>query len=266
MSLRALFRRCRRCRMFLVCVALISLAVIFLLAYTIYSPPKIVISLLAKIYPDVLFHLDLPSSAPYIAFTIDDFPNPHDLSVSFQLLDLLRQYEARCTFFTIGSNVEKHQSSDRIQELFQRVAADGHELGNHGWRDEEAIHLSRDELERQIHITQAIMDRFSNSTTKWFRPGSGFFNRTMLDLCHRLGYRLVLGSIYPHDPQIPHSGLNSYFIRTKLYPGAIIILHDRQATIQTLKNVLPEIQKRAFQLVTLSELHRIKRTFSSAER
>lgn len=256
--------RFRPCAMLTACALIVSLALILLLAYTIYSPPKFVIHLLAKIYPDVLFHLDLPPSSRYIAFTIDDFPNSHDLSVSFRLLDLLRDHNARCTFFTIGSNIQRHQSSNRMEELFQRIATDGHELGNHGWRDEEAIRLSPAELEKQIHDTQTLMNRYSNRTTKWFRPGSGFFNRTMLNLCHRLDYRLVLGSIYPHDPQIPHSGLNSYFIRNKLYPGAIIILHDRRATIETLEKVLPEIEKRSFHLVTLTELQHIKESLSSS--
>lgn len=246
-------------------VLTVCVSLIVLLVYTIYSPPKIVISFFAKVYPDVLFHINLPTSSPYIAFTIDDFPNPNDLSISFHLLDLLRQYNARCTFFTIGSNVEKYHSSDRIKNLFERIEADGHELGNHGWHDEKAIHLSRDELERQINETQMTINRLSNSTSQWFRPGSGFFNRTMLDLCHRLGYRLVLGSIYPHDPQIRYSGLNSLFIRSKLYPGAIIILHDRYATIETLKKVLPEIQKRSFHLVTLTELDQIQKSISASD-
>lgn len=246
-------------------VLIIVISLIVFLIYTVYSPPKIVINFIAKAYPDVLFHHNLPSSSPYIAFTIDDFPNPNDLSISFQLLDLLRQYNAHCTFFTIGSNVEKYHSSDRIKHLFERIKIDGHELGNHGWHDEKAIHLSRDELERQINETQMIINRYSNSTSKWFRPGSGFFNQTILDLCHRLGYQLVLGSIYPHDPQISHSGLNSFFIRSKLYPGAIIILHDRYATINTLKKVLPEIQKRSFHLVTLTELDRIQKLISLSD-
>ena len=225
----------------------------------LYYPPRLVIHYLSKFYPDVLFHIDLPRSQPYLALTIDDFPNSESLSVSFQLLDLLRQYGAKCTFFTIGSHVDRYRGSEDLKKLFDQIETDGHELGNHGWRDERATRLSPEVLERQILHTESIMNEFSPSrTTKWFRPGSGFFNRTMIDLCTRLGYRLALGSIYPHDPQIPYSTLNSFFIRSKLYSGAIIILHDRQATIGTLERVLPAIARRSFHLVTLTELIEMK--------
>ena len=245
-----------RSRMFILIVFFVCLV---LLAFLVYSPPRLFIRYISNFYPDVLFHVDLPSSLPYLALTIDDFPNSQNLSVSFQLLDLLRQYDAKCTFFTIGSNVDRYGDSGELKTLFERIETDGHELGNHGWRDEQAIRLSPEALEEQILHTQTIMSNASPSrATKWFRPGSGFFNRTMINLCTRLGYRLVLGSIYPYDPQIPYSTLNSFYIQSKLYPGAIIILHDRQATIATLERVLPAITQRAFRLVTLTELIEMK--------
>jgi len=202
----------------------------------------------------VLFTINVPSDLRSIALTIDDFPNLNDLSISFHLLDILRLYNARCTFFTIGSHIEKYENSSRIRILFERLIADGHELGNHGWRDEKAICLSEKELEKQINDTQEIIHNYTSLNNKWFRPGSGFFNRTMIQLCTKLGYRLVLGSIYPHDPHISFPKLNSFFIEHKLYPGAIVILHDRLATIETLQRLLPAIQKRNFHVVTLTQL------------
>jgi peptidoglycan/xylan/chitin deacetylase (PgdA/CDA1 family) len=237
---------------------LICLVSINILIYFIYAPPRFAIFLISKFYPDVLFDIKLPSDLRYIALTIDDFPNVNDLSISFRILDILRLYDARCTFFTIGSHVEKYQNSPKIRVLFERLIADGHEIGNHGWRDEKALNLPEDELKQQIINTQKIINNYSSENTKWFRPGSGFFNRTMIELCTNLGYQLVLGSIYPHDPQISYPKLNSFFIEHKLYPGAIVILHDRLATIETLQRVLPAIQNRSFHVVTLTQLMNLK--------
>lgn len=240
-------------------IPIICLLIIFIVLFIIYYHPRFAIYFLSKYHPDVLFHVDVPSNVRYVALTIDDFPNPLDLSISFRILDMLRTFNARCTFFLIGSHVIKYQDSPEIQRLFERLLADGHELGNHGWRDEKAIHLSEQELEEQIKQTQEIIEKYTNSSEKkWFRPGSGFFNQTMIQLCTRLGYRLVLGSIYPHDPQMPHPKLNAHFIQLKLYPGAIIILHDRIATIETLQRVLPIIQRQNLQVVTLTELNDMK--------
>ena len=240
-------------------IPIICLAVILIVLFIVYYQPQFAIYILSKFHPDVLFYIDVPSTVRYVALTIDDFPNPGDLSISFRILDTLRTYNARCTFFLIGSHVTKYQDSPEIQRLFQHLLTDGHEVGNHGWRDEKAIRLSEKELEEQIIQTQEVIHKYTNSSEKkWFRPGSGFFNQTMIRLCTRLGYRLVLGSIYPHDPQIPHPKLNSRFIQLKLYPGAIIILHDRIATIETLERVLPMVQRQNLQVVTLTELNDMK--------
>ena len=238
---------------------LASCSLIVLVAFLLYSPPRLIISVLGKLYPDVLFDVDVPPDCRCAALTIDDFPNRNDLSVSFRLLDTLRRYKAHCTFFTIGANVKAHAGSPRIKSLFDQLRQDGHEVGNHGWQDEKAISLSQNELEQQIRDTRTIIDGYTSSRTPWFRPGSGFFNRTMIQICTQLGYRLVLGSIYPHDPQISSPRLNSFFVEHKLYPGAIVILHDRTITIETLERVLPAIEQRRFRLVTLTELTQMRR-------
>lgn len=241
-------------------IPIVCFCLFVIVVFIIYCQPRAAIFLLSKIHSDVLFFVDLPSNLLYISLTIDDFPNPHDLSISFKILDLLRLYNARCTFFLIGSYVEKYGNSLEIQTLFERLKADGHEIGNHGWRDERALNLSENELRRQITETENIIRNHTDTfEKKWFRPGSGFFNRRMIQICANLGYRLVLGSIYPYDPQITNPTLNSYFIEYKLHPGAIVILHDRLITIETLQKVLPAVQRKRFEIVTVTELIELKR-------
>jgi peptidoglycan/xylan/chitin deacetylase (PgdA/CDA1 family) len=73
------------------------------------------------------------------------------------------------------------------------------------------------------------------------------------------GYRCVLGSVYPFDTVIPSSLFATNFILWNVKPGAIIILHDRgkrgKRTIQTLKRILPELNRRGYNVVTLTELY-----------
>ncbi len=255
---RMLHRQLLYCRM-LYLIPIICLGLVFILIFVIYGQPRWVIYFLAKYNPDVLFYVDLPSNLRYISLTIDDFPNANDLSISFHLLDILRQYNAKCTFFLIGSHVKKYADTSGIRTLFKRLIADGHEIGNHGWIDEQAIRLSEEELKQQIIDTENIIFNYTNSfNKKWFRPGSGFFNQTMIQLCKSLGYRLVLGSVYPYDPQLPHPRLNSHFIGHKLHAGAIVILHDRFVTIETLQRVLPDIQRQNFHVLTLTQLMSFK--------
>ncbi|KAL8690471.1 MAG: hypothetical protein Q9224_004400 [Gallowayella concinna] len=92
---------------------------------------------------------------------------------------------------------------------------------------------------------------------RYFRPGSGFFHHRMRKIVHQLGYRLVLGSIYPHDPQIPYWRVNARHILSMLRPGGIIICHDRRKwTAPMLRRVLPEMRRMGYRVVTVSELLR----------
>jgi peptidoglycan/xylan/chitin deacetylase (PgdA/CDA1 family) len=136
------------------------------------------------------------------------------------VLDLLKVYWAKATSFVIGSQIAAHP------DLLQRMHDEGHEIGNHAWGDEPSVRLPLSEFERQIKEVEYLVPQNPGSA-KHFRPGSRFFNKIM-DKIMSLGYRVVLGSIYPHDPQIHNLVRNSKHVLSMLRPGGIIIMHDRR--------------------------------------
>lgn len=66
--------------------------------------------------------------------------------------------------------------------------------------------------------------------TKWFRPGWGWFTPEVVDTAQKLGYHTVLGSVWPWDVYSKWPLLNALYISAKVYPGAVVVLHDRWAT------------------------------------
>ncbi|PGH29765.1 hypothetical protein GX50_07492 [[Emmonsia] crescens] len=92
---------------------------------------------------------------------------------------------------------------------------------------------------------------------RYFRPGSGFFTTRMRRALAALDYKLVLGSVYPHDAQIPFSRVNAHHVLDMVKPGAIVICHDgRSWTAPMLRLVLPELRRRGYRVVTVTELLR----------
>lgn len=63
--------------------------------------------------------------------------------------------------------------------------------------------------------------------TKWFRPGWGWFTPELVEAVQKLGYHTVLGSVWPWDVYSKWPLLNALYISAKVYPGAVIVLHDR---------------------------------------
>jgi peptidoglycan/xylan/chitin deacetylase (PgdA/CDA1 family) len=243
-------RRARRNRMSTLLGLLALLALLVLPFYVVYKPPAVLIRHFARRWPDVLWQVE--TSRKVVALTIDDAPSAH----TGQILDVLRDNDAHATFFVIGSQVDGRE--DRLRELVRA----GNELGNHAMHDEPSRSLSDEALEKEIYeVREKLRDVYDKegieSPSYYFRPGSGFFSDRMRRLVDRLGYRLVLGSIYPHDPQIPYWRVNARHILSMLRPGAIIICHDRREwTVPMLRKVVPEIKRRGYDVVTVSELLR----------
>ncbi|KAG5942233.1 hypothetical protein E4U53_007285 [Claviceps sorghi] len=216
--------------------------------YCVYKPPKALIGYLRQKYPDVLF--EVTTSEKIVALSLDDAPSAH----TREIMDVLREFDARATFFVIGSQAENRE------ETLRQLIREGHELANHGMHDEPASGLRLDQLEEQVGEVKKTLVRAYEAEGRilpnnYYRPGSGFFNYQMRDMLGNRGYRIALGSVYPHDPQIPYPNRNAKHILSMVHPGAIIICHDRREwTAPMLRLVLPELKQRGYKVVTMSDL------------
>ncbi|AEO65429.1 carbohydrate esterase family 4 protein [Thermothielavioides terrestris NRRL 8126] len=242
-------------------LALLLALLVLLPPYFIYKPPSLLLRILSHRWTDVLFRLWLPPSKPLVALTIDDAPSEHTPAI----LAALAASGAHATFFVIGSQVAGRE------RMLRDILRAGHELANHGMHDEPARALPAADLAAQLRAVQALIDdayRAEGRTPppagnpdaggrgrRYYRPGSGFFSERIRTMARRLGYRVVLGSIYPHDAQIPWAWLNARHVLSMLSPGGIIVCHDRRSwTEPMLRRVLPEMKRRGYRAVTLSEL------------
>lgn len=216
--------------------------------YVIYKPPACLIDYLQRRWPDVLWRVQ--TSNKIVALTIDDAPSEY----TDEILQILKAHDAKATFFVIGSQV-----ADREETLVDLVRS-GNELGNHAMYDEPSRNLSDVVLEEQIRAVQDMIHNIYDNAgverpQKYFRPGSGFFSTRMRELLRRLGFRLVLGDVYPHDPQVQFWRVNAAHILSTVRPGSIIICHDRRSwTAPMLRKVLSELGNRGYRVVTVTDL------------
>ncbi|KAF2256250.1 carbohydrate esterase family 4 protein [Trematosphaeria pertusa] len=216
--------------------------------YIIYKPPALLIKYFAYRWPDVLWRV--ATTEKIIALTIDDAPSEY----TTQIMKILEENDAAATFFVIGGQVPGRE------EVLKELVQNGNELGNHAMHDEPSRSLSDADLIQQIDAVETMIYEAYDAAgiehpPRYFRPGSGFFSVRMRERLKMLKYRLVLGNIYPHDPQIPYPNVNAAHILSMLQPGGIIICHDRRSwTIPMLKKVIPEIKRRGYQITTVSGL------------
>jgi peptidoglycan-N-acetylglucosamine deacetylase len=211
----------------------------------LWTTPEWLIDLVARWYPGCLYRV--PTHRRLVALTIDDGPDPESTPL---ILDQLRRRGARATFFLIGERIRNRE------QLVRAIVSEGHELGNHFMRDRPSIGLSPRAFESELVRAHELLAPYG--AVRWARPGSGWYSDAMIELMSRHGYRCALGSVYPLDAAIPSGSLAVRYILRNIRPGSVVVLHEGGnrglRTAKMLGQVLPELRRRGYRAVSLSEL------------
>jgi peptidoglycan/xylan/chitin deacetylase (PgdA/CDA1 family) len=184
---------------------------------------------------------------PYLALTFDDGPHP---TLTPQLLDLLKVNGIRATFYLIGSRVARHP------RLAARIAAEGHEIGNHTWSHPSLYDHSDGAVLRQIDRASEAVRAATGLTPVTMRPPYGNFYPPQRLMLHKArGMPTVLWSVDPEDWRRPGSAVVADRIVTQSHPGDVVLAHDTHgATVRAMPATLTGLHGRGFRFVTVSEL------------
>ncbi len=177
---------------------------------------------------------DIPSSEKVVYLTFDDGPTPE---VTPWVLEELKKYHLKATFFCIGDNIRKHP------EIFKNIIQEGHTVGNHtynhlnGWKTTTQTYIDNTQL------CQVIMDENKNynSNSKIFRPPYGKIKTAQSRALLKLGYKIIMWDVLSadFDEDITNQKcLNNVVMN--LQPGSIIVFHDSIKAYKKLKYVLPK--------------------------
>lgn len=241
-------RRCNRqssiARVRRIAVILAGAAVAGVFA-TVWTAPDWVIDELARRYPGCLYRV--PLQQRLLALTFDDGPDPETTP---RILTELRRHDARATFFLITGRVPGQE------DVVRAIVREGHELGNHFTQDRPSIQLTASDFEADLLQAHRTLAPFG--PLRWARPGSGWYSQEMIHLMNRHGYRCALASVYPFDAAIPSIPWAANYVLRNARPGGVVVLHDAgdrgHRTARVLARVIPELQRRGYRLVSLSEL------------
>lgn len=184
-----------------------------------------------------------------IALTFDDGPSP---SFTGRILDILKRYNAKATFFLIGEQAEK------MPDLVKRQINEGHEIGNHMYRHREVFQMPAPEIREDLERSHRVIGDITGKPIKLYRPTSGYYNESIVGVAWSLEYMVVLWSIDSKDWSGMKPGAIAKKILKKAKPGSIVLFHDlggyRDTTVKALEIVLPELARRGYRFLTVSEL------------
>lgn len=224
---------------------LIGAALAAVALFVFWVEPLSFLVLIEPLTPQIVYRVQ--TALPLIALSFDDGPHP---VFTPRVLETLRRYDAKATFFLIGERAVRHP------DVVAQIKAAGHEVANHyfkngsilGHSDEEFLALLK-ETERAIGTPEG---------PKLFRAPGGVARARQLSLARENGYSCVLGSAYPHDPLHPPVWYIRWLVEKNLVPGTIVILHDGISdptrSIEALPHILDAGRRRKLKFVSISEL------------
>lgn len=177
---------------------------------------------LRLLYPKALWRINPTERVVYLTF--DDGPIPE---VTPWVLEILRNYGVKATFFMVGDNVRKYP------EVFEMVKSDGHRLGNHTFNHLGGIKHSTKDYVLNIHKANAYIH------SDLFRPPHGWLRHRQYYFLKR-HYKLVMWDLVTRDYS-KRLNADDVFENVRRYarPGSIITFHDSLRSVPKLWSALP---------------------------
>lgn len=184
-----------------------------------------------------------------IALTFDDGPHP---LYTEKILDLLKKYDAKATFFVIGENLKLYK------ETVKKAVDEGHEIGNHTYTHPHLSGLNEEELLQEIKKNEYLIEALTKKPTSLFRPPEGYCGKSVRTLIKERGYRAILWDVDTRDWAGTSAAEIIKMVQETVHPGSILLFHDytgkQSATLAALTVLLPWLKEEGYLFVTVSEL------------
>ena len=172
-----------------------------------------------------------------------------------QILDVLKAHNAKAAFFVVGNYLET------APELVQRMADEGHLVGNHTWHHYDMSRIAdeatfTDELTR---VAEKYRELTGQAMKKYYRPPQGVYSEENLRMAQALGYRTVFWSLayvdwLQDDQPTAEEAFSKLLPRT--HPGAIVLLHSTSATnAAILDDLLTRWEEAGYRFGSLEEIY-----------
>jgi len=189
--------------------------------------------LITKLFRELIWNF--PDLKDKIYLTFDDGPTPE---ITPWVLDVLKGFKTKATFFCLGKNVEKYP------DLFERIIKEGHTVGNHTYSHLDGWKTKNNEYFKDIELA----DKSINS--KLFRPPFGRIRPSQIKYLKKK-YKIIMWDVLCQDfnQKISKESCLQKVLKQKK-GGSIIVFHDTIKAGKNLYYLLPGmldgIKKKSF--------------------
>ncbi|HKB51774.1 MAG TPA: polysaccharide deacetylase family protein [Solirubrobacterales bacterium] len=153
-----------------------------------------------------------------VALTFDDGPHPQGTPI---VLEILREADARATFFLVGEQVERRPA------LVAEIVAAGHRVELHCHRHRNLLRLTAGQFLEDAERARVAIEDAGGQPVADHRPPYGIYSTATLRACRRRGWRPVLWSKWGRDWRGRATARSIACRATEsVRDGDIVLLHD----------------------------------------
>ena len=188
------------------------------------------------------------AGAQYVALTFDDGPSGR---FTRRLLDGLRERDAKATFLLCGYRILEYPAEA------ERIAAEGHEIGLHGYSHSPMCDMTEAQVAAEIRKTAALLP----GSPLFLRPPGGKYNDATIAAAKNAGLAILSWSLDPKDWATDDAAAIVSRVVEKAKDGDVILLHDMSdSSVTAALRIVDRLQARGFRFITVSDLAKIKGT------
>lgn len=189
-------------------------------------------------------HID--TSKPMIALTFDDGPRA---GRTMRIVESLKANDARATFFVVGKSIQGNES------ILKSIAGNGNEIGNHTYAHAYITKQSEAGRREAIVSVNTMVENITGSKPSTFRPPGGYIDAVSQETLRGMGLPVIMWSIDTLDWKTRNTNATIQAVLSQVKDGDIILMHDiHEPTVEAALVLIPELKKRGYQLVTVSEM------------
>ncbi|BFT73619.1 polysaccharide deacetylase family protein [Paenibacillus sp. P36] len=180
-----------------------------------------------------------------VALTFDDGPSEQTASI----VALLGKYQAKATFFLIGSELEKNREAGRL------IAQAGHQIGNHTFSHQRMVFKKPSFIREEIEKTNQLIRETGYEGEIDFRPPNGKKLIGLPYYLHKQQIQTIMWSLEPDTNfRTPSDKVNEVVQHVK--PGSIILLHPMydKTELLAIEGILDALTKEGYTFVTVNDL------------
>jgi peptidoglycan/xylan/chitin deacetylase (PgdA/CDA1 family) len=190
----------------------------------------------------------ITTTGPFIAMTFDDGPHP---SLTPRLLQILRERNIKATFYVVGNRCRAFAG------VMRKIAADGHDFGNHTWTHPLApSRWAEGPLRNELEKTHDVIVETGGLAPKTYRPPGGSVSPEQKNwIFNDFGYPTILWAVDPNDWRDRNAALVTNRILNQTRAGNIVLAHDiHRTTIDAMPGTLDGLLAKGFRFVTVPQL------------